>query len=170
MPWSKPIEVTVCSAGTTDLYGADVTDDGLEMYVDRCIGVPQNCPMQHGVWDSAAQRFDCTAVESEVGIDLASGSAYMEEWPSLSGDRLTLYYVIKTGNGAPIQTAIWTAQRAATTAPLAKPSELMWTVVDGADIDTPSITRDDQQLWFASDRAKPGGPRDLYVATRACSE
>ncbi len=112
-------------------------------------------------------RYDCTQIESQVGIG-SMLTDYMEVWPSLSGDQLTLYYVVKTGNAAPVDSAIYTVHRASSADAMADPTMLAWTVVHGADIDTPAITRDDRELYFASDRAHPGGPRSIYVAARTC--
>lgn len=82
--------------------------------------------------------------------------------PSLTGDRLELYFNSGRGGG-PGGGDIWFSTRASTSDPWGAPAVVP--VVNSAQAETtPSISLDGLTLYFASARS---GNQDVYVATRA---
>lgn len=85
-------------------------------------------------------------------------------WPSLSGDRLTVYF--QTQRGA--FTEIYASTRPSLSDPIGTPA-LVAPFADASSADgDPFISRDDNTFLFSSDRAGGAGLSDIWISTRAC--
>jgi Tol biopolymer transport system component len=95
----------------------------------------------------------------------AVNSTDNDRHPSLSADRLTLYFSSeRPGSWGPLD--IWTATRASATSSFSAPVNLA--EVNSSAVDYfPTISPDSRTLFFSSDRVSGTGEYDIWVATRA---
>lgn len=102
--------------------------------------------------------FDAAAVLTEINSD------GWDSAPSLSNDRLTIYFMSDRSGGAG-DSDIWYATRPSTTDPFGAPENLA-VVNTGAMEASPSISADGLTLYFNSDRSGGLGGQDIWQATR----
>jgi hypothetical protein len=88
-----------------------------------------------------------------------------DDYPSLTGDGLTLFYGSSAPGGSGGQD-IWMVKRPTLTSPWGTPVNLGPTINSPADDSAPTLSRDGLSLYFASNRAGGRGGWDVWVATR----
>ena len=97
-------------------------------------------------------------------------SPYVEAYPSVSGDGLTLYFsdywYRPDRPGGQGGRDLWMTNRASTADPWGTPANLGPVVNSSADEQTPTISHDGLTLVFSSERAGGRGPDNLWMSTR----
>ena len=140
--------------------------DNLELYL--C----SNRPGGFGdmdIWVSTRQSID-EPWGPPVNLGATVNSQYVESYPSLSSDGLTLYFSdLYSGTPRPGGLGgadIWTTTRTSRNNPWTRPVNLGAPVNSSAMDISPTVSGDSLILVFASSRTGTGGPYDLWMSTR----
>jgi len=122
------------------------------------------------IWVSARQSID-KPWEPPVNLGSPVNSPYVEAYPSLSLDGLTLYFSdLYSGTPRPGGLGganIWMTSRSSRNDPWTEPVNLGAPVNSSAMDICPTVSGDGLTLVFASSRIGTGGPYDLWLSTRA---
>jgi hypothetical protein len=122
------------------------------------------------IWVSTRQSID-EPWEPPVNLGSPVNSTYVEAYPSLSSDGLTLYFSdLYSGMPRPGGLGgadIWMATRLSRNDPWTAPVNLGAPINSSAMDISPTISGDGLILIFASSRAGTSGPYDLWMSTRA---
>jgi hypothetical protein len=122
------------------------------------------------IWVSTRQSID-EPWEPPVNLGSPVNSTYVEAYPSLSSDGLTLYFSdLYSGMPRPGGLGgadIWMATRLSRNDPWTAPVNLGAPINSSAMDISPTISGDGLILVFASSRAGTSGPYDLWMSTRA---
>lgn len=136
-----------------------ITSDGLTLYFSS------QRPGGSGDWDIwfATRTTTSEPWGEPINLGPAVNTTYWEFSQSISADGLTLYFM-STRPGGTENADIWITTRATTSNPWDTPVNLGSTV-NSSSIDwSPSISADDLELFFMSNRS---GDDDIWVTTRA---
>jgi hypothetical protein len=98
-------------------------------------------------------------------VELNSSGATTQD-PSVTADRLEIYFASGRTPGCGGSSDIWMATRAVTTDPWSAPTCVASVSSSGYD-DSPEISRDGLTLYLSSDRSPSLGGADIYISTRA---
>jgi hypothetical protein len=144
-----------------------ISADNLELYFGS------NRPGGFGdmdIWVSTRQSID-ESWEPPVNLGATVNSQYIEAYPSLSSDGLTLYFSdLYSGTPRPGGLGgadIWKTTRTARSDPWTTPVNLGSPINSSAMDISPTVSGDGLILVFASSRTGTGGPYDLWLSTRA---
>jgi len=122
------------------------------------------------IWVSVRQSIE-EPWEPPVNLGSPVNSQYVEAYPSLSSDGLTLYFSdLYTGTPRPGGLGgadIWMTARSSCDDPWTAPVNLGAPVNSSAMDICPTVSGDGLTLVFASSRIGTGGPYDLWMSTRA---
>jgi hypothetical protein len=148
-------------------FGACTSADGLELYFasDRAGGFGTA-----DIWLSTRPSVD-VSWGPPANLGATVNSPYMEAYPSLSSDGLTLYFSdLYSGTPRPGGLGgadIWVATRTSHNDAWTTPVNLGAPVNSSAMDLSPTVSGDGLILVFASSRAGTSGPYDLWMSTRA---
>jgi hypothetical protein len=148
-------------------FGACTSADGLELYFasDRAGGFGTA-----DIWLSTRPSVD-VSWGPPTNLGATVNSPYMEAYPSLSSDGLTLYFSdLYSGTPRPGGLGgadIWVATRTSHNDAWTTPVNLGAPVNSSAMDLSPTVSGDGLILVFASSRAGTSGPYDLWMSTRA---
>jgi hypothetical protein len=148
-------------------FGACTSADGLELYFasDRAGGFGTA-----DIWLSTRPSVD-VSWGPPANLGATVNSPYMEAYPSLSSDGLTLYFSdLYSGTSRPGGLGgadIWVATRTSHNDAWTTPVNLGAPVNSSAMDLSPTVSGDGLILVFASSRAGTSGPYDLWMSTRA---
>jgi hypothetical protein len=144
-----------------------ISSDNLELYFGS------NRPGGLGdldIWVSTRQNVN-EAWGPAYNIGAPVNSPYVEAYPSISSDGLTLYFSdLYSGTPRPGGLGgadIWMATRSSRNDPWATPVNLGAPINSSAMDISPTISGDGLILVFASSRVGTSGPYDLWMSTRA---
>lgn len=151
--------VPVAGVNTTSLeQGCTISSDGLELYFgsDRVGG-----PGATDIW--VARRASTNAPFATPQLVVGVNSSSHDGFPSISGDKQTLYFeTLRNGRAE-----IWSAQRGAGDSFTgAAPVAGVGSPFNDGD---PDISADGRTLYFTSDRAGGKGDYDIWIAVRTCN-
>jgi len=122
------------------------------------------------IWVSTRQSIN-EAWGPPANIGTPVNSPYVEAYPSLSSDGLTLYFSdLYSGPPRPGSLGgadIWMARRSSRNDPWTTPVNLGSPINSSAMDISPTVSGDGLILVFASSRAGTSGPYDLWMSTRA---
>ncbi|NVB82163.1 MAG: hypothetical protein HOV81_27525, partial [Kofleriaceae bacterium] len=112
----------------------------------------------------AAEQIDLGTWSPPVSVDAINATGMQNDDPEPSADGLELYFT-SPRVGSLGMSDLWRVRRATPSDPWGAPEHLDAPLSSTANENTPGLSSDGLELWFASDRL---GTRldDLYVATR----